>query len=57
MIVARPALVRVLLGQDLARLAPRHGSGPDKSAMGEPGAPGSIKPRGRALSWGKADRT
>lgn len=68
MIVARPALVRVLPGQDQAPAGtPLSCTGPilGNRAMAPgrirapwrgPVAPAAIKPRGRATSWGKADR-
>ena len=68
MVVARPVLVCVLPGQDLAPAGtPMIWTGPIRGnrAMApgrirapwrSPVAPASIKPRGRAKSWGKADR-
>ena len=66
MVVARPVLVRVLPGQDLAPAGtpmiwtdpgqPRHGSRPDKSPMAEPGdsrphqTPGAEPGQGQKLT-------
>lgn len=67
MVVARPVLARVLPGQELALPGTpmiwtgpirghRDGSRPHKSPLAARGGPASIKPQGRAKSWGKADR-